>query len=137
MVLYLRLLSWVLFLLFDFSFKFGFSSFALVANMVGLIIIAVFVRSENVHVMLWPIVQIFFCLYQFHKEGHSLFVFIEYLSVQRVSFCSVIKRVFKSGMNINILILIMWINMVNSDNWSKYKIINKWERSLIIFYIKF
>jgi hypothetical protein len=109
----------------------------LVANMVGLIIIAVFVRSENVHVMLWPIVQIFFCLYQFHKEGHSLFVFIEYLSVQRVSFCSVIKRVFKSGMNNNILILIMWINMVNSDNWSKYKIINKWERSLIIFYIKF
>ncbi len=45
-------MSWVLFLLFDFSFKFGFSSFALVANMVGLIIIAVFVRSENVHVML-------------------------------------------------------------------------------------
>jgi hypothetical protein len=37
----------------------GFPLFALVANMVGLIIIAVFVRSENVHVMLWPIVQIY------------------------------------------------------------------------------
>jgi hypothetical protein len=58
----------------------------------------------------------FFLSLSISKEGHSLFVFIEYLCVQRVSFCSAIKRVFKSGMTINILILIMRINMVKSDN---------------------
>jgi hypothetical protein len=68
----MRLMSWVLFLLLDFSFKFGSSSFALVANMVALIIIAVFVRSEKCPCNVMTYCSDFFLSLSISKEGHSL-----------------------------------------------------------------